>query len=283
MRRNIYEIIVSNRVILKNEYDRIYKFYFIENNIVYRGSDISLNSFIEINFRKIDTAFIRRTTSLKDFNMTYGFSNSSTLGYEYVSAPEKFSLEFFIKFCEYIYNFTVQARKLFNDNSIAFYAQGREQVEFLYNIILSCLDELGYVPVQKNGIFIFCESSPQAVAVAETVDEELSIRVFEYNHYRLKGNLEEKLSILKAMADNIEPQRDALNSINQTLTSNLFQLLNKFVRHNNSKNVYISTLSPEEIEECYDDIYQMWLLAKLELDNVERSRKVKKLLGKINS
>ena len=42
-------------------------------------------------------------------------------------------------------------------------------------------------------------------------------------------------------------------------------------------------MSDEEIEAVYDDIYQMWLLAMLELDNVERKSRAKELLGRINS
>lgn len=59
-------------------------------------------------------------------------------------------------------------------------------------------------------------------------------------------------------------------------------MLQKFVRHNNSDNPYISSLSPKEVEECYDDIYQMWLIAKLEIDNIERKKRVEAVLKKIN-
>ena len=38
----------------------------------------------------------------------------------------------------------------------------------------------------------------------------------------------------------------------------------------------------EEIEKWYDNIYNMWLLAKLSLANVPRNKEVKALLGKIN-
>ena len=85
------------------------------------------------------------------------------------------------------------------------------------------------------------------------------------------------------MADDIEPQRKILNGINKTLADNLFQMLQKFVRHNNEDNPYIKSLSPVELEACYDDIYQMWLLAKLEIDNLERKKRVEATLQKINS
>ena len=41
-------------------------------------------------------------------------------------------------------------------------------------------------------------------------------------------------------------------------------------------------MSTEELENTYDDIYQLWLLAILEIDNVERKQKMKDLLKKVN-
>ena len=85
------------------------------------------------------------------------------------------------------------------------------------------------------------------------------------------------------MYDDIEPNQRELEAVNRTLKSDLFQLMNKFIRHNNSDNKYIQTLNNNQLEAIYDDIYQLWLLAKLELDNVERNKRVKELLNAVNS
>lgn len=87
---------------------------------------------------------------------------------------------------------------------------------------------------------------------------------------------------MKFLADDIEPKRKTLNGINKTLADNLFQMLQKFVRHNNEDNHYIKGLSPDKLEACYDDIYQMWLLAKLEIDNLECKKRVEETLKQIN-
>ena len=84
------------------------------------------------------------------------------------------------------------------------------------------------------------------------------------------------------LADEIEPRRSELKSSPGSVESELFQMLQKFVRHNNRENPVIAAMKPEELEAAYDDIYQMWLLAVLELDNVERKKRAKELLGKIN-
>ena len=85
------------------------------------------------------------------------------------------------------------------------------------------------------------------------------------------------------MYDDIEPNQRELEAVNRTLKSDLFQLMNKFIRHNNSDNKFIQTLNNNQLEAIYDDIYQLWLLAKLELDNVERNKRVKELLNAVNS
>ena len=95
--------------------------------------------------------------------------------------------------------------------------------------------------------------------------------------------MQRKKTILKFLADDIEPERNKLRGINRTLEGNLFQMLQKFVRHNNEENPYIKGLSPDELEACYDDIYQMWLLAKLEIDNLERKKRVEEVLKNINA
>ena len=63
----------------------------------------------------------------------------------------------------------------------------------------------------------------------------------------------------------------------------MFQMFHKFVRHNNSGNSVINTMNAEETEKWYDETYQMYLVAKLMLDNSPRVKRVKELLGKINA
>ena len=145
------------------------------------------------------------------------------------------------------------------------------------------LDLVDYEFIRDDAsVNILIPRKQESLAVAEIVDEKLAYSVLEYNHHSLKGNLEKKKAILKLMADDIEPQRKILNGINKTLSDNLVQMLQKFVRHNNEDNPYIKRLSPDALESCYDDIYQMWLLAKLEIDNLERKKRVEIVLQNIN-
>ena len=179
-------------------------------------------------------------------------------------------LELFITLSEYVYNFVSEAHFI-----ITPYRYLQKQAQFIMANIESSIDEIGYKIIVKDNLYIIVPASPQALAVAEIVKSELAVSVFEYNHYRLKGQLTEKLSILKLLADDIEPFRSELNTINRNSTNYLFRSLNFFIRHNNQEKIEAKELSSTEIEEWYDDIYQMYLLAKLELDNVKRIGKAK--------
>jgi len=129
---------------------------------------------------------------------------------------------------------------------------------------------------------LLVEKNSASTAVAEIIESELAYQVIEYNHYLLKGDIESKQRILKVLADKIEPMRNQLKQINSTLVDNTFYLLNKMnIRHNNieGKNAipYVQNLSKEELEEWYDETYQMILLCILEYDNIERNKKVNEL------
>ena len=129
---------------------------------------------------------------------------------------------------------------------------------------------------------ILVEKCAAATAVAEIMEDETAYTVIEYNHYLLKGDLVRKKQILKALADKFEGKKKQIKSINNTLASEIGCLLNKLnIRHNNVEGekaeAFTQQLSPEELEEWYDDTYQLLLLAFLEEDNMKRRQKVKDL------
>lgn len=96
--------------------------------------------------------------------------------------------------------------------------------------------------------------------------------------------------ILLLLGDKLEGQRAKLKQINKALEDSIFTLLNNLnLRHNNidtdSKeyNSFVATMPKKEIESWYDEVYQLCLLAFLEIDNVERARKVKELKQKLDA
>ena len=136
----------------------------------------------------------------------------------------------------------------------------------------------------KEEKVILVERDSAAFAVADIVEEELAFKVIEYNHYLLKGDLDKKRNILKALADKVEGFRDNLN---KSLFSDFGYLANNInIRHNNlegkNKKEYLLNIANEELEDWYDETYQVMLLCILE-NNYKTSitNKIKEIKGKV--
>ena len=269
MRRNIYEVLKNGNIDIKKEYSRIYDLFYEVSFDSYYDQSVTLEDTVTEYFNMLNSNLIGRCLSLEDFNESYN--------YNFVPQPNDFSIEKLIEISEYVINFV---RALMMATMYAHF-----EVQTLYKIemhIESCMEDVGYKKVERDGIIIFVENDKAAISVSEIVEPQLAYSVLEYNHYKLKGNLDRKKDILKKMADSIEHERNALKGINSNFTSDLFQLFNKFIRHDNADNNYISSMSDSEIEEVYDDMYQMWLLAKLQLEQAGRNDKIRGLIKSIN-
>lgn len=267
MRRNIIDIINSAQIDLKREYSRIFDMYY---HMPYNNgfANATLAEHVAENFRKLDKNLICRCLSIEDFDETYGF--------RFVEQPQNFSFDYLISFAEYVTNLVYALMRSGN-----FGFEHRGLFEFIEHV-KGCMEDLGYEFIEKEFMVIFVEKNPVTISVAETVNDDLAYSVLEYNHYRLKGDLLCKKNILKNMVDDIETERKDLNNINKSFASDLFQLLNKFIRHNNSENRVISQMSDSELEAVYDEIYQMWLLAKMQLEHAKRKSTISELINKIN-
>lgn len=189
-----------------------------------------------------------------------------------------------LNYLEYISNLIW----LCNDKYMYIVEDCDAEYQYLQENVIGLVEDFGYEikVLDEEERVLIVEKNPAVTAVSEIVPIELSNKVIEYNHFRLKGELEEKRKILLSLADKFEPLRNQLKNINSTLESNTGFLLNKMnIRHNNKegKNAseYVANLADEELEKWYDETYQMLLLAMLEVDNIERNRKVNELKKKI--
>ncbi len=278
MRKNIYDILKNRGFSIDQEYDRLYRLFHENDTLSALTRAYSVRSFADHHFRRFDNRFIRRCLTLQEFNKVHGFS------FPPISPTfNGLTLDILVSYMEYLYNILFQIQVVCSEFRVQYLQDGNRHINFMVSSIESIADEIGYTKVSKECVFIFVNAHPEAVSVAETLEESLAIKVFEYNHHRLRGDLDAKLSILKYLADDIEPNRKTLDGLNKTLSSNLFQMFHKFVRHNNDDNPVISAMNENEIEKWYDDIYQMWLLAKMTLENAPRAKEISILLGKINA
>lgn len=266
-RRNFYDIITNTSFNLRAEYARLQMLFF-ENTDNY----CSISDMVENSFNYFPSTLIGRTISLSDFDDTYGFN--------FPYNPPQLTPELLISFAEYILNF---CHALLSFGFCTLDEEEHISIRNMQKQVNACMADLGMAPREVGELLIFVEDRPEVVAVAEILDDELADAVMRYHHHTLKGDLTKKKAVLTLMANSIENERQQLRGINRTLETQLFQLLNKFIRHNQSNTPYIATMSPVEIEEIYDDIYQMWLLSRLELDHhTNRANRITDLLSKLN-
>lgn len=269
-RKNHEQILKEEKVDLKREYERLYHLFYVEK---YPDAQaryyFTLREFCAGNFMQIP--FRGTCLSLDDFE------ESKKLYFE--RHPRKFNLNYLLLFCEYSYNLAWWlCPKTPSLNHIGVPSQ-----EYVKQVLL-VVEKIGYTKVNQGDIEIFVPKDPAAMAVSEIVEDDVSYRALEYNHYSLKGDIARKRDILRILADKLEPQRKQLKGINSKLEDDVFALLNNLnIRHNNcmegDKNYkeIVAKMTQDELEGWYDETYQMCLLAFLELDNVERTKKVAEL------
>lgn len=274
-RRNFAQVLKEAKVDIRREYDRLYASFYLHKVYNVAGRMESLREYCASQFGLFP--FRGTCVNLDDFDDFYGFS--------FEKDPEHFDIDYLVSFCEYTYNLAVHSAtpNCFLPSYPTFIDQ---RPAFFVDQVTRVVDTIGYVITQESPVancIIIVPKEPAAIAVAEISEPHIAYRIVEYNHYSMKGDLARKLNTLRLLADDIEPKRKELKGITGSIENELFQMLDKFVRHNNRDNPFISSMSPKEIEAAYDDIYQMWLLAMLQLDNVGRKKRAKELLGKINA
>ena len=185
---------------------------------------------------------------------------------------------------EIVYNFWHIA----NTGTSSQYCQDQYGRDFilLKKIMDDCLAHYNYkgeyFPELEQLIVI--EDKPEATAVAEIVEPDISYKVLRYNHYILKGDLPAKKDILLALGADLEPKREQIKAIDKNLEDGIFYILNNLnLRHNNKtegdKNYKqaVADMDSNTLEHWYDELYQMMLLAYLQLDQVERNNQIKVL------
>ncbi|WP_337484141.1 hypothetical protein [Porcipelethomonas sp.] len=244
-----------------------------------------------------DNDFDIKYYSLEDFFDTFMFKTwkargtciscedmRETLNLDEIVDSNDPSFEDTISFCEYVANLI----KL-HDN-----AELKEGVHF-YNssVTVAIITNLNSIMDWLNQEMVFFEKEERVLiteknaavsAVAECVDEKLAYQIVKYNHYTLKGNISKKKEILLKLGSVLEPKRKQLSTLNSQLETNIFFMLNNLdLRHNNrskkDKNYkeYVAKMRKNKLEVWYDELYQMMLLAILELEQIERNQKINEL------
>lgn len=208
----------------------------------------------------------------------------SFFGYKYLWKEAESDEKALLILIEIVYNFWhIVYRRA---PSVHSYDDRGRNFALLKEILDECLTQYNYkgeyFPELEQLIVI--EDKPEVTAVAEIVKKEISYKVLRYNHYMLKGDLQAKKEILLALGADLEPKRGKIRELDKDLEDGIFYILNNLhLRHNNKTEgdrnykQAVAEMDDGTLEHWCDELYQMMLLAYLELDQVERNAQVKAL------
>jgi len=265
-RKNIFEIIAENNDIEDDikRIDKLSKMLSISNGI----ENYSLVEFVDEYCFK-NWSYGKYFIDLQDFIDTLGL-NFSDIN-DYLNRVELF------------YNLWKIADKYLNEDSeYKYYNNFTTLHDIMFKVLAQLNHKIYYDEKEEKALVI--EDKPEVTSVAEIVDDNLSMDVIRYNHHSLKGDIEKKKTILLKFANDLESKRKLLDQKDKDLATNIFSLLNNMnLRHNNCTegdkcyNEVVAQMTDEELENWYDELYQMILLAYLELDNIDRNRRVEEL------
>lgn len=205
----------------------------------------------------------------------------------------RYDIESHLTLIELVYNFWNLANNLLVDEDSEMDLHGCGNFYHIKEVMDDILEGCNYIARSNNDndCIIVIENKPEVTAVAEIMPSpELSFDTIRYNHRALKGDIKAKKAILIALGADLEAKRKELQAINNKLSDDVFFMLNNInIRHNNCSKQdsakykkYVADMAPEQLEEWYDELYQMMLLGFLLLDNKERSIKIGELKDNIN-
>lgn len=147
------------------------------------------------------------------------------------------------------------------------------------------LDYLNYEQhvFEKEEMVILTPKNPAATAVAEISSEDTAMSILMYHHASLRGQLEEKRDILRRIAKEYEPLLNTeIEGFHDYFDKANNMLNNLDIRHNNTegrhKNALVTNLTDEELENWYDELYQLLLFCVLIKDNKDRKDKMTEFL-----
>ncbi len=157
--------------------------------------------------------------------------------------------------------------------------QKTQQFVILEDNIKILLDHLNYeclsIPEEEKVLLV--PKNATATSVAEISSKDTALAILMYNHASLKGDLSQKRNLLLK----IYLEYETLLKKGITGFSEYFDktrgLINKLnIKHNNKKE--IENLDNEQLEEWYDELYQLLLFCVLIKDNKERKDKAEEFL-----
>lgn len=270
MRRNFVDILNSAKIDYKNEYNKLYQIMYVNEYPISSFGESTLHKYLDSIFSRF--WFAKTYLSLTEFDNINGFDfpdpNQKDVAFD--------DLILIIEYCINMMTGYRNVKYSWNSNYLLF------DENFFTQHLHKVTDAIGYKVVSKDGLSVLVEKDAVVTAVAESdlIPEEISYRLITYNHHSMRGNLEDKKAIILQLANLLEGKQKDLCQINSGFKKDLFYLFNNFnIRHNNcdsqSKDYKpaIANMNKQNLENWYDETYQMCLLAFMELEQADRKPK----------
>ena len=189
---------------------------------------------------------------------------------------------------ELMYNFWMQAFMYIETHD---YFEGVNNFYHLKTVLDDLVEKHNHKVelLDDNRMVKVVPNKPGVDEVVEILPDNVGFDTVMFNHSSLKANLPEKRKILIELGKVLEPQRDILKKENKDLEDDIFCMLNSMdIRHNNTSEAdekqyrsVVADMNEREIEEWYNELYEMMLLGFLTLKNINRKDKVKELRNKM--
>lgn len=269
-RRNFIQVLREGKIDIKNEYSKLYVLFYGKSE----EDDKSLADIISDNFSNF--YFSGTCLTLEEFDRMHDI--------KFEEQPQDFDLDYLVNFSEYVYNFVSH----FDERYFFGIFNRQAYLGYIYRVI----EAIGYSALNEDGFTIFVPKDNVAISVSqsEVIPKDISYKVIEYSHHSMKGDLLRKRQTLVHFADLLEPQRKELGNIDKRITTDIFYAFNNLnIRHNNvdptgtKYKKFVAEMKKVELEKCYDEVYQMCLLAFMLLDNNKRKEKFDAIKDKIEN
>ena len=188
-----------------------------------------------------------------------------------------------LTYLQYTINIAELCRRSFNNERAEGYDFDIRNYTELLSRIREILRRLGYeiryVP-EKEFIFLV-PHDPAADSVSAPEGDPMQAALTEYRSSSARGHLGKKRELLMKLGSIVDSFPDNLKVENAVLSSRIGFLLNslgiRMGEEGDSIPDKIAAMGSEEVEEWYDETYQMMLLRILQRENAERIERVDRL------
>lgn len=250
MRTNFYELLAQQKFDAYTEFNTLWYLFAEEEKIWYHYGSYSMKEFVDKEYFR-ELPFRGSFASISEMMSALGILRRSQINIEHLLLFSEFLIA------------------VLPDIDLKMVPDFGKQKKTIMGNIQHILERTNHeIRRDDENHKIIVEKNKRTTLAVELVTEPATaFELIEYNHFAIKGHLDEKRKLLTSIANYIEPiiRSKALQKAGyQSLQSDAGFVFNNFhIRHNNKegakKQDYIASLKDKELEEWYDNAYEIAL------------------------